>query len=130
MSSDTAACHGYILKVTDRVMTDLNMTKAHLLQVAKDLNVSVNNNDDPDDILTALARDNVEVPVKAGGVWVKVLAFVYDADNGSKYDDLESGETYLIFDEVDLFTKKPTTLMKNLTKLGCKPSASAWTTFG
>ncbi len=130
MSSDTIGCSGYVVKITPEIRNKLNLIEA-LIELLKDHDEDVSSQMEWDELLSESAlMDNNTIHIDLNGKSIPAEVFQYNADNGSQYDDLEEGESYLIFYEENLYTKKETKEHKALKSLGIVPELQQWSTYG
>ena len=55
---------------------------------------------------------------------------ILEVNDETESEDLESGETYVIFNESDLFEKTPRKELQSLLKKGITPEFSNWVIWG
>jgi len=129
MGSGTAPCHGFVRKADEKLLEFLGITKATVKATIDELGAGTDPELDPIEAITDMLQSGhgPELVVKGN---VEARFFVYDGENGDRYDDLEDGQLYVIFDESDLWVKKPTAFLTKLKKAGLEPEESQWTTFG
>ena len=112
MSMKTVPCSGYVLPVRDLIPL-LPENKRGLA------NAFLDGNDDMSlqNVLQENLPNNVAVPFQVFTV----------SDQDDVNDDMETGETYALFDEADLYEKKETPQLEILkAKLGKVPTNCTW----
>lgn len=142
MSQGSAPCRGYVVELTDELIQKLGLdtltedvdVTCCLLGVPHRGDIRLEDAN-PRAALTVLAGEGESISIDlhaliGHGRTVEATPFLYDADQGDCYDELEDGKLYLIFNENDLYTKTETEEFKALSTLGITPEEKSWTNFG
>ena len=144
MGMGTAPCHGYVRKADEKLLEFLGITKATVKAMIEELGAGTDPELNPIEAITDLIQSGhgpeITFRVKdeytsadsvlQKGSGKEVGFFLYDGENGDRYDDLEDGQLYVIFDEDILWEKKPTAFLTELKEAGLEPGFYRWTTFG
>ena len=125
MGMGSAPCHGFVRKADEKLLKFLGITKLMVLDKIEELGAGTDPLD-PLEVITDLLQSGHGPELTIGDA----RFFIYDGENGDRYDDLEDGQLYVIFDESDLWEKKPTAFLTRLKKAGLEPEECQWTNFG
>ncbi len=121
MGMGTMACWGHVLEATEENIRKLNID-------VSEIEASIKEDGNSCSVLDYLEEDDWFLYANINGEKVPVDFYVHhDSD---RYDQLEEGERYFIFDESDLYHKQLTDVGKWLSDNQALPEERAWTEFG
>jgi hypothetical protein len=131
MGMGSAPCHGFVRKADKKLLKFFGITKDTIKAEIEELGAGTDPELNPLEAITDLLQSGhgPELALKTGD-GKEVRFFLYDGENGDRYDDLEDGQLYAIFSEDELWTKTPTAFLTKLKKAGLEPEECQWTNFG
>jgi len=127
MSSDYHACNGYVIKITEDVINAFNITKELLVnQFGVDYADEIDNSESVLVVLGQIAYYEPHIYFEIGGIPVNARLFQTDEEYGG---DIEINESYIIFEQSDIYEVKPTPLLDALVDRNVKPELLLWTVY-